>query len=517
MENKSKGEYTMSDKRFLNVLKKCSVFCAVLAGVGAFTACGGNTESSAALTTEVIAAETTAAPQGEPAMEQTTLNPVSIPVKEDGNWDLGGRYGAKYTVNINNTLGRDISDWKINVYFSQPVHVSDLWNGQPAVNNQLVTITAVDYNRVIQPGDSFEVGFVADFPVKPQILASALYVKGEKVYIDAPVTTTSVTSTTAATAANTQPVKAETYTPEKGTPVAQNGKLSVKGTQLVNSQGNPVILQGVSTHGIAWFPQYVNKEAFATLRDTMNVDTIRLALYSGDNEGYANTLHGKVDEGVKYATELGMYVIIDWHILGNGNPNTDKEAAKAFFKEMSAKYCDYDNVLYEICNEPNGNVTWSGDIKPYAQEVIPIIRANDSDAVIIVGTPTWSQDVDIAANDPLQGENIMYTLHFYADTHRQDLRNKLETAYSKGLPIFVTEFGITDASGSGNVNQEEGKLWIDFLRSHGISYCCWNLSNKNEASALIQPSCSKVSGWEDADLSQQGKWIKNIYNQTLEK
>ena len=185
------------------------------------------------------------------------------------------------------------------------------------------------------------------------------------------------------------------------------------GTDIVDKNGDKYQLKGVSTHGIAWFPEYVNQDAFQSLRDDMGANLIRIAMYSGENNGYCTggdqkQLKELVKTGVDAATNLGMYVIIDWHVLGDQNPQTYKEEAKAFFEEMSSLYKDYDNVIYEICNEPNGGTTWA-DVKSYAEEVIPIIRKNTKDALIIVGTPTWSQDVDIAAEDPVTGyDNIMY-------------------------------------------------------------------------------------------------------------
>ena len=160
--------------------------------------------------------------------------------------------------------------------------------------------------------------------------------------------------------------------------------------------------------GLAWFPDYVNKDAFKSIRDDWGANLIRLAMYTAENGGYCEggdqaKLKSLVDDGVDYATELGMYVIIDWHILHDTNPQDNQDEAIAFFDEMSAKYADYDNVLFEICNEPNGSTTWA-DIKEYAEAVIPVIRANDKDAIIIVGTPTWSQDVDMAADDPITGQ-----------------------------------------------------------------------------------------------------------------
>lgn len=301
-----------------------------------------------------------------------------------------------------------------------------------------------------------------------------------------------------------------------GTPFAVHGKLSVKGSGLVDKNGNEFQLQGVSTHGIAWFPQYVNKAAFQTIRDEWGANCIRLAMYSAENGGYCTggnqtELKQLVNDGVSYATDLGMYVIIDWHIMNqDGDPNTHKTEAIAFFEEMSKKYASYDNVIYEICNEPNGGTQWSS-IKSYAMEVIPVIKANNPDAIIIVGTPNWSQDVDIAANDPITGySNIMYTIHFYADTHRDSLRQKMQTAVDKGLALFCTEFGICDASGAGANNIAEGNKWITALDDNNISYCIWNLSNKAETSSLIQSGCDKTSGWTQNELSEAGKWYVGI-------
>jgi endoglucanase len=248
----------------------------------------------------------------------------------------------------------------------------------------------------------------------------------------------------------------------------------------------------------------------------MGVNTIRLAMYTSEYNGYCsggdkNTLKQTVKNGVEYATELGMYVIIDWHILSDGNPNTNVTEAISFFDEMSKTYASYGNVLYEICNEPNG-ASWS-DVKTYAQQVIPVIRANDKNGIIIVGTPTWSQDVDTAASDPITGyDNIVYALHFYAATHKDDIRNKLVTAHNKGLPVFVSEFSICEASGNGTNDTSSAQTWLDLLNSYGISYVAWNLSNKAESSSLLSSSCTKTGGFTYDDFSESGKWYLNQLN-----
>ncbi len=303
-------------------------------------------------------------------------------------------------------------------------------------------------------------------------------------------------------------------TPTLSTP-SMAGALRVEGTQLVGSGGEAVQLRGISTHGLAWFPDYVNEACFRELRESWQANVIRLALYTAEYGGYCSggdreTLKGLVEAGVEYAEQTDLYVIIDWHILSDGNPNTHREEAKEFFSEMSARYADREHVLYEICNEPNGGTTWQ-EIKAYAEEVIGVIRENDADAVILVGTPNWSQYVDQAAADPIAGhENLMYTLHFYAATHKEELREKMTAAAAAGLPVFVSEFGICDASGSGGIDEEQANAWVRQMDTLGISYVAWNLSNKEETSALLKSSCQKSSGFDAEDLSASGQWLYQV-------
>lgn len=295
-------------------------------------------------------------------------------------------------------------------------------------------------------------------------------------------------------------------------PVSSRGPLHVEGSRLVDSNGAAVQLRGVSTHGIAWFPEYVNQEFFTELHEEWNANVVRLAMYVAEYGGYCNggnqeDLKQLIKDGVNYATEAGMYVIVDWHVLQDANPNANKEEAKLFFEEISKEFADAENVLYEICNEPNGGTTWA-EIKSYAEEVIPVIRANDEDAIIIVGTPSWSQEVDKAAKEPIEGyDNIMYALHFYAASHTDWLRDRMTKAIDGGLPIFVTEFGICDASGDGGINREQSDKWIQSMDEYGVSYVAWNLSNKVETSAIFSPNCSKSSGFTAEDLTENGKWI----------
>ena len=308
------------------------------------------------------------------------------------------------------------------------------------------------------------------------------------------------------------------------TPLATHGRLAVKGADLVDAKGRKFQLRGVSTHGINWdvgYP-YVNKAAFQTLRDDWGANAVRLAMYTSEYNGYCSggnqaQLRNQIYKGVKYATELGMYVIIDWHILSDGNPMTQLAQAKKFFATMSNKYKNQKNVIYEICNEPNG-CSWTS-IKSYATQVIKVIRKYDKNAIIVVGTPTWSQlgsdgTHNEVANSPIKGyKNIMYSLHFYANewSHNKYLPAKLDYARKKGIAVMVTEFGMSAASGGGGINTSYTGKWLGKLNKYNISYFCWSLSNKNESCSLLSSKTKKTSKWKTTELSVAGRYIRSKY------
>ena len=295
----------------------------------------------------------------------------------------------------------------------------------------------------------------------------------------------------------------------------KHGPLHVSGTKLVDANGTPVQLRGVSTLGLAWYSEFVNEAGFRTLRDDWGANAVRLAMYTQEEGGYMTGgdkagLEALIEKGVGICRDLGMYVIVDWHILSDGNPEIHADAAEDFFRRMSAKFAAEPHVLYEICNEPNGaGVTWPV-VKGYAQRIIPVIRANAPKAVVLCGTPNWSQDVDLAAADPLDIENVMYSLHFYAATHKDGLRDKAEAAMAAGAPIFIDEFSICDASGDGILDYDSAAAWRALIQKHGLSYIAWSLSNRDESAALIRADSAKTSDWGDGDLTETGTWFRNV-------
>lgn len=290
--------------------------------------------------------------------------------------------------------------------------------------------------------------------------------------------------------------------------VSDNGWLQVRGTQLCNERGEPVILRGMSTHGLQWYGQYANAQSIANTA-AYGANVFRVAMYTGEG-GYLSRPEERKETAfaaVDAAIESDIYVILDWHILSDGDPMAHVEEAAAFFTEAAERYQDSPNVLYEICNEPNGNVSWSGNVKPYAERIVEVIRARSPQSVILIGSPTWSQDIHLAAADPVRGENLMYTLHFYAGTHGKDLRERIDEVLTKGIPVFVSEWGTSRADGSGGVFLEESTAWLDFLDERELSWCNWSLCDKNETSAALKPGASPEKAWGEEDLTESGKFV----------
>ncbi|MCR5672523.1 MAG: glycoside hydrolase family 5 protein [Lachnospiraceae bacterium] len=288
-------------------------------------------------------------------------------------------------------------------------------------------------------------------------------------------------------------------------------KLQVIGTKLCDRSGKPVQLRGISTLGFR-YPEYITREAFESLKNEWGINLIRLAMYTDEPGGYCTDgdreeLKRIMIKGVEIATELSMYVIIDWHILLEKSPLVYKDEAIAFFDEMAALFADYTNVLYEICNEPQES-PFASVIRPFALEVIPTIRKHDKDAVIIVGTDNWSQDVDDVIGNAVDDKNVMYALHFYAASHQDKLMKKAVTALEGGVPIFISECSICDASGDGILDRDWGGRWIDWADSNDISYVVWNLSNKDESSAILRPDSTSLANWHQDEYSETGLWFK---------
>jgi endoglucanase len=326
---------------------------------------------------------------------------------------------------------------------------------------------------------------------------------------------------------------------------SEAGALQVKDVdgqmKLCDKNGEPVQLRGMSTHGLQWFGEIINDNAFSALSTDWECNVIRLAMYIGET-GYATdpTLKDLVYQGIDLALANDMYVIVDWHVLAPGDPNDPIYAgAYDFFDEISSAYKDNAKnfqIIYEICNEPSPNSTggqcltndaagWE-KIKSYSEPIISMLREK-GDNIILVGSPNWSQRPDLAADDPIDATNLLYTVHFYSGSHfssenssdRGNVMSNARYALDNGVGIFVSEWGSSEASGNNGPFLDEADIWLDFLNQNEISWVNWSLTNKNETSGsfipyimgvseatLLDPGADKV--WAPEEMSISGEYAR---------
>lgn len=469
-----------------------------------------NTEKPADTTKTRATADTKNNSQSKPVSSASNF---TVQWKKSSDWEEGGKKCGGYEIVITNN-GDTVNSWTAKVTVPGNTKLMSQWNGIFSISGNTMTVKNESYNGTIEKGKSVSFGFN---------YSADAYINEGKVTVNGSTAGTSAgnnnnnnnnnnnTSTTKKPAATVPPAPSD---PKGTTPVSQHGQLSVKNGQLVDKSGKGYQLRGMSTHGLTWFPEFVNESAFKTLRDDWNTNIVRLAMYVdewGNGQCYMGNKSGSLElleKGVDICIKLDMYVIIDWHVLNPGDPSKYTNEAKSFFETVSKRYAKYPNVIYEICNEPNGGASWSGNIKPYAEKIIPVIRKNAPNSVIIVGTPTWSQEIDKPLSDPLNYKNVMYAFHFYAATHA-GLRSNVENCVAQGLPVFVSEFGTCDASGGGANDFNETQKWLSYFDKQGISYCNWSICNKDETCSVLRPGTSANGNWSESDLTENGKWIRN--------
>ena len=281
------------------------------------------------------------------------------------------------------------------------------------------------------------------------------------------------------------------------TPVGYYGQMQVKGNAVTGSKtGKPMQVMGMSFFWSNWSRKYYTADYVDIMVDEFNCEIIRLP-YGIRNDGvpFETGDVALLETVVEQAIKRGIYVILDWHSHGAHN---NPEEAISFFSAMAEKYGSYDNVIFELYNEPL-HANWE-QIKTYAELVIPAIRKH-SDNLIIVGTPKWSQDVLDAANFPIEDANVAYALHFYAGTHKKKLRDGADRAMEKGIAIFVSEWGSVNADGNGGISKISTTKWLKWMDENHLSGCTWAVNDKDESSSIFS---------HDSEINDTGKYIKKI-------
>lgn len=289
--------------------------------------------------------------------------------------------------------------------------------------------------------------------------------------------------------------------------VEEHGQLSVQGNKIVDKNGNPIQLRGMSFFWSQWIGKYYTPETVKWLKDDWNCNVVRaaMAVSAGGYLTNPEVEKAKVKAVIDAAIAEGIYVVVDWH---SHRAENNLEAAVTFFGELAEEYGNVPNIIYETYNEPL-NVSWTDVLKPYHEAVIAAIRKHDPDNIVICGTRNWSQDVDDVIGNKIDDANVVYTLHYYAATHKQELRDKALLALNNDIPLFVTEYGVTKASGGEEINVEESELWWAFLDEHKISHCNWSIADKDEMSAALKPGASALGGWTADEITTSGTMVRN--------
>ncbi|MFI8091272.1 cellulase family glycosylhydrolase [Streptomyces sp. NPDC086080] len=458
--------------------------------------------AAAALASALLLALTTAtaapaapAPTGADAV---TAGPaaadarVTAQITRTTAWDTG--YGAD--VSITNDGDAPADGWTIEFDLPAGTTVAGHWSATRTRQGQHYRFTNASWNATVAPGGRQSFGFNATGTGLPlNCTVNGLPCAG----------------------GGSTPTDPPTDPPRAGTPVDLNGRLEVCGTRLCNEHGHPVQLRGMSTHGTQWYPQCLTDGSLDALAKDWKADVLRVSTYVQEGGYETDPAHFTrlADSLIRQASDRGMYVIVDWHMLDPGDPMANLDNARKFFTDIASRNKGRDNILYEIANEPS-DVSWSR-IKSYAEQIIPVIRGIDSDAPVLVGTRAWSSlgvsegaDESEVVNNPVDASNIMYTFHFYAASHRDEYLAALSRAADR-IPLFVTEFGTQNYAGEGADDFTMSQRYLDLMADKKISWVNWNFSDDHRSGAVFTTgTCDSGGPWTGtSSLKPAGVWIRD--------
>ncbi|MFF0366019.1 cellulase family glycosylhydrolase [Micromonospora sp. NPDC005087] len=423
---------------------------------------------------------------GAVAITATPASAATAVFSVTNNWGSG--YQGQVTV-TNNTSAQ-ITSWRVEFDLPSGSSISQSWNAQQATAGGHYTFINLSWNGTLAAGASTSFGFL---------------VAGSGTPVNCTVNGASCAGGPAPTPTPTTPTPTPTPTPTvppptPGTPVERYGQLRVCGTGMCDRNGARVQLRGISSMWLNWetAPYAENLSALTWMRDNWNLQVIRAAMGVEPAGAYLSDpvkARTQVETIINNAVSAGVYVIVDWHAH---EAQHNQSEAVAFFADLARRYGNLPNVIWEPWNEPL-QVSWTGVIKPYHQPVVAAIRAADPDNIVVLGTPTWSQDVDAAAASPVAGTNLMYTLHFYSCTHGASLRAKGDAAIRAGLALFVTEWGASHADGGldGRACLPEAQTWVDWMKANGISWTAWKLDVGTDTTNLLSAGAPVTGGWNN--------------------
>ncbi|SDL33180.1 endoglucanase [Glycomyces sambucus] len=431
-----------------------------------------------------------AAALGASALTIATAQNASAATGCEVDYTVVSSWGSGFQANISITADEPIDGWTVEWDFTGAVSGISAWNvTAQSLSGNHFTASDAGWNGTIASGQTREVfGFTASG--SPGAIE---HTEVNGVACDGGGSQEPTTEPEPTDPDPTDPAP-------DGTPVERHGRLSVCGNNMCNEDGQEIQLRGVSSMWLHWQtqPYAQNLAALEWMRDEWGIEVFRVAMGVEPEGAYLDDPNGwkaEVEQVIRNAEEAGVYVIVDFHAH---QAHQHRAAAVAFFTDLADRYGHLPNVIWEPYNEPE-QVDWASTVKPYHEAVVAAIRAQDPDNIVVLGTPTWSQDVDVAAANPVSGTNLMYTLHFYSCTHAQWNRDKANTALNAGLALFVTEWGASAADGGldGRVCLDEAQRWIDWMGANKISWTAWKLDVGNDSTNLLSAGAPVTGGWNN--------------------
>jgi len=273
--------------------------------------------------------------------------------------------------------------------------------------------------------------------------------------------------------------------------------IKVEGNRFVNESGQTIIFQGVNIAD----PNVLSKEGkwekkhFEEAKN-WGSNIIRLPIHPAAWREIGSEEYIKlIDQAVEWSRDLGLYLILDWHSIGNlkdekfQNPGyfTTKDETYEFWRLMSKKYASEPVIaMYELYNEPTvsgerfGTCSWS-DWKKMNEEMIDIIRENNPRSVILVAGFDWGYDLTPVKTNPIERPGIAYVSHPYPEKRRQPWESKWEEDWgfvADKYPMILTEIGFALPEEKGvhvPVHGDEvyGNAIVDYSAKKGISWVVW--------------------------------------------
>lgn len=278
---------------------------------------------------------------------------------------------------------------------------------------------------------------------------------------------------------------------------AQQKWVTVRGNKFIGQDGKELIFRGLCysdpvklVRERQWNERYFNQAA------EWGANIVRFAVHPQNLNMYGwDRTMAILDQGVQWAKERGMYVIMDWHSIGNlktekytsGMYNTTKEETFRFWRTIASRYANEPQVaLYELFNEPTvtadgtQDMTWT-EWKTLQEQIIDTIRTYNPNAICLCAGFNWAYDLTPVANEPIDRKNVAYVSHPYPQKVEEPWEEKWERDFgyvADTYPVVCTEIGFCLENEPGaHIPVKSTVTYAEHITKYfeekGISFTVW--------------------------------------------